>query len=55
MGFTVKKTREDHEAENQKDEKEEANMKPYKYFVNILDNIDYKKITDITEHYKFYY
>ena len=39
--------------DNKMDKKEIENIKDYSYFVNILDKIDYTKITNINEHYEY--
>ena len=41
------------ESNNVKDVKEQENMKEYSYFTSILDNIDYKKITDYNKHFEY--
>ena len=51
--YDLKKIIEEKEGENKLDEKEEQNIKPYNYFTNILNNIDYKQITNLKDHYNY--
>ena len=52
-GYNLKQTIEKNEGNNKMDKKEIENIKDYSYFVNILDKIDYTKITNINEHYEY--
>ena len=52
-GYNLKQTIEKNEGNNKMDKKEIENIKDYYYFVNILDKIDYTKITNINEHYEY--
>ena len=49
-GYNLKKDIEKIENNNQKDLKEKEAMKDYTYFISILDNIDYKLISNYEEH-----
>ena len=52
-GFHMKKDIEKIENNNEKDLKEKEAMKDYTYFISILDNIDYKIITNYEEHQSY--
>lgn len=52
-GYNLKVDIEQHENLNLMDMKEIDNIREYKYFNNILDNINYEAITTQTEHYKY--
>ena len=41
------------ESNNEMDIKEKVNMRDYSYFISILDNIDYKTITDYDKHLQY--
>jgi hypothetical protein len=43
----------DVEGENKQDEKEIENYRNRDYFINILQNIDFKEIQTVVEHYKY--
>ena len=52
-GFRLKEMREEEEGENVLDAKEIENMKPLKYFLEVLRKIDYTKIKTRVEHMKY--
>ena len=52
-GYNLKIEIEKNEGENILDENEQNNIKEYSYFVNILENIDYKTISNINDHYEY--
>lgn len=52
-GYKLKTIRDKEEGENKLDAKEEENIKPYDYFINILDNIKPDEIQTKVEHYKY--
>ena len=51
--FNMKKDIEKIENNNEKDLKEKEAMKDYTYFISILDNIDYKLISNYEEHQRY--
>jgi hypothetical protein len=52
-GYEYKVKIENLEGGNQLDEKEIENIRPYQYFVDILDTINYDDITTQKDHYKY--
>lgn len=51
--FKLKQQIEEADAENQLDDKEQYTHYNYNYFINILNNIDFKNINDIKSHYQY--
>jgi len=51
--FKLKQQIEQQDAENQLDDKEQYTHYNYNYFINILNNIDFKNINDIKSHYQY--
>ena len=52
-GYNLKIEIEKHEGNNEIDENEQNNIKDYSYFINILESIDYKTISNIKQHYEY--
>ena len=52
-GFNIKQDIEKIENNNEMDITEKESMKDYSYFVSILDNIDYKLISNYEEHQRY--
>ena len=52
-GFNMKKDIEKIESNNEMDIKEKETMKDYTYFTTILNNINYKDITNYEEHQRY--
>ena len=53
LGFKLKKKRDELEGENKLDTKEEENIRPYEYFISILNDIKADEIQTRAEHYKY--
>ena len=52
-GYEVMQKNREEESKNEQDPKEAENYRDHKYFLNILESIDYNSIKTINEHYKY--
>jgi hypothetical protein len=52
-GYNFLQITKEAENDNKQDDKEVENYRDRQFFINVLEAIDYNKITTITEHYKY--